>query len=170
MIYKFEEHSPCIASDAWVAPSADIIGKVFLEEQSSVWYQSVLRGDNNSIRIGKRSNIQDGCVLHVDTDSTIEIGEDVSVGHRVVLHGCYVGNGSLVGMGAVLMNGVEVGSGCLVAAGAVLLENTKYPEGTLIAGLPGKVKRDLTEEEREFILENSRIYVRLSAEARKSLT
>jgi carbonic anhydrase/acetyltransferase-like protein (isoleucine patch superfamily) len=168
MIYKFENHSPCISSDAWVAPSADIIGKVFLEEQSSVWYQSVLRGDNNSIRIGKRSNIQDGCVLHVDADSTIEIGEDVSVGHRVVLHGCSVGKGSLVGMGAVLMNGVEVGSSCLVAAGAVLLEDTKYPEGTLIAGLPGKVKRDLTEEEREFILENSRIYVHLSAIARKS--
>jgi carbonic anhydrase/acetyltransferase-like protein (isoleucine patch superfamily) len=168
MIYKFEDHSPQIASGAWIAPSADIIGRVFLEEESSVWYQSVLRGDNNSILIGRRSNIQDGCVLHVDPHANIEICEDVSVGHRVVLHGCYVGKRSLVGMGAVVMNGVEIGSSCLVAAGSVLLQDTTYPEGTLIAGLPGKVKRELSEEEREFILENSRIYVRLSTEARKS--
>lgn len=168
MIYNFEDKSPRIATNAWVAPSADIIGRVFLEEESSIWYQSVLRADNNSIVIGKRSNIQDGCVLHVDTHTKIEICEDVSVGHRVVLHGCYVGKGSLIGMGAILMNGVVIGSGCLVAAGSVLLENTSYPEGTLIAGLPGKVKRELTEEEKEFILENARIYVRLSAQARKS--
>ncbi len=170
MIYRFNEFNPQIAQNAWIAPSADVIGNVELQELASVWYQSVIRADNNSITIGKRSNIQDGCVLHVDPDSPIEIGNDVSIGHRVVLHGCKIGSGSLIGMGAILMNGVEIGSSTLVAAGSVLLGGGKFPEGTLVAGLPGKVKRELTEEERYTIFENAQIYTRLTAQARDSLT
>lgn len=170
MIYKFNDFAPQIALGAWVAPSADVIGNVYLEEESSIWYQSVIRADNNSIKIGRRSNIQDGCVLHVDPGSPIEICEDVSVGHRVVLHGCHIGSASLIGMGAVLMNGVEIGEHTLVAAGSVLLSGTKFPEGTLIAGVPGKVKRDLTNQERMTIIENARIYTQLLTQARDSLT
>lgn len=154
--------APSVAADAWLAPGVTLVGAVRLHSRASVWYGSVLRADGDRIEIGEDSNVQDGCVAHADPGIPVVVGARVSVGHRAVLHGCTVDDDALVGMGAVLLNGCHVGTGSLVAAGTVLLEDTVVPPGCLVAGVPGRVRRELTPAEQESIRENARIYLRLS--------
>ena len=158
MILTYEGNEPQLAVGAWAAPGATLIGAVRLGPRSSVWYSAVLRADGDSIDIGEGSNIQDGTVIHTDVGFPVVVGAGVSVGHRVVLHGCQLGDDVLVGMGAVLMNGSRIGAGSIVAAGAVVLEGMDVPPGSLVAGVPGKVRRDLLESELETIRENARTY------------
>ena len=151
-VYRLGDSSPTIAASAYVAPSASIIGKAVLAERSSVWFGATLRGDNEIIRIGRNSNVQDGVVMHTDPGFPLILGAHVSVGHQAMLHGCTIGEGSLIGIQSVVMNAAVVGKGCLVGAGAVLTERKIFADGTLILGAPGKVVRDLTEEERANLL------------------
>lgn len=135
------------------------MGAVTLSEQSSVWYNAVLRADSASITIGARSNLQDNVSVHVDVDSPVIIGEDVSVGHNAVVHGCTVEDGSLIGMGAVVLSGAVIGAGSLVAGGALVLAGTVIPPGSLVAGVPAKVRRELSDEERAGLIRNAEIYL-----------
>ena len=153
---------PRVAPSAWVAGSAAVVGDVTLGEGVGVFYGAVLRGDLDAIEIGAGSNIQDGCVLHTDPGFPVRVGLGVSVGHRAVLHGCTVDDDALVGMGAVLLNGARIGSGSLIAAGTVVLEGTEVPPNSLVAGVPGKVRRQTTESERQHIRDNAASYLRLS--------
>jgi carbonic anhydrase/acetyltransferase-like protein (isoleucine patch superfamily) len=127
----------------WIAPNATIIGRVRLEPDASVWFGAVLRGDNEPITIGERSNVQDLCVLHTDPGYPAAIGRDCTIGHRAILHGCTIGDGSLVGMGAIILNGAIIGRGCLIGAGALIPENKVIPDSSLVVGAPGKVIREL---------------------------
>lgn len=161
-------HTPQVAESAWVAPNASLVGDVRLAPRVSVWYSAVLRGDGDVIEIGPESNIQDGTVVHTDPGFPVHVGRAVTVGHRVVLHGCRVGDGSLVGMGSVLMNGVTVGEGSLIAAGAVLLEGTDVPPGSLVAGVPGKVRRELTESERSGLARSAAEYLTITERHRQA--
>lgn len=138
---------PDVADDAWVAPTAVLVGQVQLGSASSVWYGAVLRGDAATITVGARTNVQDGCVVHADPGFPASIGDGVVVGHGAVVHGCTVEDGCLVGMGSRVLNGARIGAGSLVAAGAVVLEGTQVPPGSLVAGVPAKVRRPLTDEE-----------------------
>jgi carbonic anhydrase/acetyltransferase-like protein (isoleucine patch superfamily) len=151
MILAYGVHTPSIAASAFIAASADIIGDVEIGENSSIWFQSVLRGDIDPIRVGANTNIQDGTVVHTMLGSPVTVGDWVSVGHRAVLHGCTVENHSLIGMGAVLLNNVKVGEGSIVAAGALVLENTVIPPHSLYVGLPAHFQRQLGESDRRFI-------------------
>jgi carbonic anhydrase/acetyltransferase-like protein (isoleucine patch superfamily) len=153
---------PVIHPEAWSADNATIIGSVTLQARASVWYASVLRADGDTITVGADSNIQDGCVLHADPGFPVEVGERVSVGHRAILHGCHIGDESLIGMGAVVLNGARIGPGCLVAAGAVVLEDATFEPGTLIAGVPAKARRQLTDDERAGIRANAERYLELA--------
>lgn len=152
---------PEIAAGAWVAPGAYVIGNVSLAEGASVWYGAVLRADLAPIDIGVGSNIQDGCVVHTDPGFPVSVGRGVSVGHRAVLHGCTVADDVLIGMGAVVLNGARVGTGSLVAAGTVVLGGSDIPPHSLVAGVPGKVRRDTSEAEREHIRANGAAYAQL---------
>ncbi len=160
LILPYKDKSPIIHPSVFLAENVVIIGDVVLGEDSSVWYGTVIRGDVNYIRIGKGTNIQDNSVVHVthDTHPTI-IGDYVTVGHRVVLHGCKIGNHVLIGMGAVVMDGVEIEDYVLVGAGALLTPNKKFPSGVLVAGFPAKVVRDLKEEEIKLIEESAKNYI-----------
>ena len=142
-IYQFGDDAPRIASTAWVADSAHVIGRVELGEGASVWYGSVLRGDNEWIRIGARSNVQDGTVMHTDVGTPLVVGEGVTIGHQVMLHGCTVGDGALIGMQAIVLNGARIGARCLVGAGAVVPEGRVFEDGWLILGAPAKAVRPL---------------------------
>lgn len=149
---------PDIDPSAFVASGARIVGEVTLGEESSVWYNAVLRGDSAAITLGAGSNLQDNVTVHVDAGHPVVIGEDVSVGHNAVIHGCTIGDGCLIGMGSTILSGAEIGEGSLVAAGAVVLEGTVVPPGSLVAGVPGRVRRELSEDEREGVLRNARVY------------
>ena len=157
-LYKLGDVSPTIASSAYVAPSASIIGKVVLEDHSSVWFGATLRGDNETVSIGAHSNVQDGAVLHTDPGFPLMVGAQASVGHQAMLHGCTIGEGSLIGIQAVVLNAAVIGRGCLVGAGAVVTERKVFADGTLILGAPAKVVRELTAEERETMLKGAAIY------------
>ena len=163
MLIALGDRRPDVAGSAWVAGSATVVGAVTLGAEVGVFYGAVLRGDLDAIEVGAGSNIQDGCVLHTDPGFPVRVGEGVSVGHRAVLHGCTVADAVLIGMGAVVLNGAVVGEGSLVAAGAVVLEGTVVPPGSLVAGVPGKVRRETTEAEREHIRANGLSYRELSA-------
>jgi carbonic anhydrase/acetyltransferase-like protein (isoleucine patch superfamily) len=142
------------------------VGDVHLERDASVWYGCVLRADGGTIRIGEGSNVQDGCVAHADEHGDVVLGTGVSVGHRAVLHGCVVEDGCLVGMGAVLLTGARIGKGSLIAAGAVVREGAEIPPGSLVAGVPGQVRRPLTEDEAVRVRDNARTYLELVARHR----
>ncbi|GAA1394711.1 gamma carbonic anhydrase family protein [Pseudonocardia kongjuensis] len=159
-------HRPDVHTDAWIAPGAVLAGDVRIGPDAGVWYTCVLRADFASITVGARSNVQDGTVVHADPDFPVTIGERVTIGHRAVVHGCTIDDDVLVGMGAVLMNGVRVGSGSLIAAGAVLTQGTVVPPGSLVAGLPGKVRRELTDDERKSIPLSAEAYVHLLGQHR----
>lgn len=150
--------APAVDATAFVAPGARVIGAVTLAAEASVWYNAVLRGDSASITVGPGSNLQDNVSVHVDSTSPVVIGENVSVGHDAVVHGCTIGDASLIGMGSVVLSGAVIGEGSLVAAGAVVLEGTVIPPGSLVAGVPAKVRRELTEEERAGIRRNADAY------------
>ena len=145
--------------DAFVAKSAEVIGAVSIGKDSSVWYQSVIRGDHDRIVIGERSNIQDACVLHADPGYPVCVGNDVTVGHRAILHGCEIGDGALIGMGAIVLNGAKIGKNAMIAAGALVTQGTVIPDGMLAIGSPAKVKRAVTEEEMEDNMKNAQEYV-----------
>ena len=141
------EGRPRIASTAWVADSAQVIGRVNLADRASVWYGAVLRGDNEWITLGARSNVQDGSVLHTDIGSPLTLGDDVTIGHQCMLHGCTVGDGSLIGIQATVLNGAKIGKNCLVGAGSVVTEGKEFPDNCLIVGSPAKVVRELSPEQ-----------------------
>jgi carbonic anhydrase/acetyltransferase-like protein (isoleucine patch superfamily) len=166
---RFRDQSPRVHPSCFIEDSAQVIGDVEVGEDSSVWFNSVVRGDVNAIRIGRRTNIQDLTMIHVTTARhTTLLGDDVTVGHRVVLHGCTVGNRVLVGMGSIVMDGVEIGDDCIIGAGSLLTPGTKVPPGSLVLGAPAKVKRPLTEEEKATLLESAKHYVHIAAEHRAS--
>jgi len=170
MLARWNNHTPKIDSPAFIAPSSDIIGRVTIGQESSVWYQSVLRGDVEDIIIGARSNIQDHCMLHTSSGVTpCVVGDDVTIGHRVVLHGCTIGDGALIGMGAVIMDRAVIAPGCLVAAGSLVTEGKRLRCGYLYAGAPAKERRELTDDEKAFLLRSAQHYVEVAHQHRDSL-
>ncbi|MBO4237563.1 MULTISPECIES: gamma carbonic anhydrase family protein [Pseudonocardia] len=154
-------HTPQVHEHAWVAPGAVLAGEVSVGPETGIWYTCVIRADLAPITLGARTNVQDGSVLHADPGFPATIGDGVTIGHRAVVHGCTVEDDVLIGMGAVLMNGVHVGAGSLIAAGAVLTQGTVVPPGSLVAGVPGKVRRELGEAERNSIPLSAAAYVHL---------
>lgn len=146
-VYALDGVAPLVPADAWVAPGAQVSGRVILEAGASVWFNAVLRGDNEAIVVGAGSNVQDGCICHTDLGFPLTIGADCTIGHAAILHGCTIGEGSLVGMGAVVLNGAQIGRGVLIGAGALVTEGKEIPDGTLVVGRPGKVMRSLTVDE-----------------------
>ena len=146
-LYSLDTLSPRIASTAWVADSAQVIGNVELDEDASVWFGVVIRGDTETIRVGKGSNIQDCSVLHADIGKPLNVGANVTVGHKVMLHGCTIGDGSLIGIGAIVLNGAKIGKGCIVGAGALVTEGKEFPDGSMIIGSPAKAVRELSAEQ-----------------------
>jgi carbonic anhydrase/acetyltransferase-like protein (isoleucine patch superfamily) len=142
-IYRFEAHEPVVPASAWVAESANVIGQVELGEGASVWYGATLRGDNDRIVLGPRSNVQENTVMHTDAGFGLVIGADVTIGHQAMLHGCLIGDGTLIGIQAVVLNGARIGKHCLVGAGALVTEGKEFPDGALIVGSPAKVVRML---------------------------
>ena len=160
-IHAFDGHVPVLAKGAWIAPGAQVAGKVTLGEDVSIWYNAVLRADINTIVIGARSNIQDNAVIHLADKYGVELGEDVVVGHSAVLHACKIGNNVLVGMGSIVMDGAEVGDDCVIAAGALVPPGKKIPSGSLVMGAPGKVARETTQAERDSNRAMARKYMRI---------
>ncbi len=160
---------PEVAPSAWVAPGAHVIGAVHLGEESSVWYGAVLRGDTEPIRVGARTNIQDGCVVHADPGYPAIVGEDCVVGHNAIVHGCVVENGCLIGMGATILNGARIGEGSIVAAGALVPENKEFPPRSLIVGVPAKRVKEVREGQTQDIAHGVRTYVERATSHRQSL-
>jgi len=168
-LIPFGGKTPSVDPDAWIAPNATLIGDVSLAAGASVFYGAVLRGDSSSIVVGAGSNIQDGVVVHADPAFPATVGSGVTVGHAAVLHGCTVQDDCLIGMGVVVLNGAVIGTGSMVAAGAVVLEGTQIPAGSLVAGVPGKVRRELTDAERAGLLRSAAQYVERAAAHREAL-
>lgn len=162
LILPFNGKTPRIHESAWIAPNATIIGDVEIGADASVFYGVVLRGDVNAIRIGARTNIQDNCVLHVDADAPCTLGDDVTVGHMALVHGSTVGNGTLVGMKAGLLSRSVIGEGSLIAAGAIVLEGQEIPAKSLAAGVPAKVRRELSDEQSSAFIPHAGRYVQTS--------
>ena len=148
MIYTLDGTAPEIAEDSWIAPDANLIGRVVIEAGASVWFGATLRGDNEEVRVGRGSNVQENCVFHTDMGYPLTIGENCTIGHKAMLHGCTIGDGSLIGMGATVLNGAVIGPGCLIGAGALIGEGKEIPEGSLVMGMPGKVVRALDADAR----------------------
>ena len=144
--------------DCWIAPGARLIGRVRLAPGASVWFNAVLRGDNEPVSVGAGSNVQDGCILHTDMGFPLDIGENCTIGHMAILHGCTIGDGSLVGMGATVLNGARIGRGVLIGAGALITEGKEIPDGSLVVGRPGKVARALEPDEIAGLLASAENY------------
>ena len=159
MIYEVNGKKPECHGDHWIAESADVIGNVVIGDQVSIWFNAVLRGDNDPISVGRDSNIQDGSVLHTDIGFPLTIGEGVTVGHKVMLHGCSIGKNSLIGINSVVLNGARVGKNCLVGANSLIPEGREIPEGSLVMGSPAKVIRQLDERAIEGIRISSQNYI-----------
>jgi carbonic anhydrase/acetyltransferase-like protein (isoleucine patch superfamily) len=168
-LYRLGDLFPTIAASAYVAPTATIIGKVALAEQVSVWFGATLRGDNELISIGRNSNVQEAAVMHTDMGYPLTVGENVTIGHQAMLHGCTIGDGSLIGIQAVVLNDAAIGKECLVAAGAVVTEHKRFPDRSLILGAPAKAIRQLDDEEVAQILQGAEHYVRRGAQYRTDL-
>lgn len=162
MEYQIGTHIPDTQAATWVADSAAVVGRVTLGPRVGVFYGAVLRGDSGAITVGAGSNLQDCCVVHADPDLDVTIGNSVTVGHGAVLHGCTVGDHVLVGMGAVVLNGAVIGEGSLIAAKALVPESVEIPPNSLVAGIPAKVRRELTPDERQGMLDNVRRYEQLA--------
>ena len=163
MRYKLGDKTPNIHDSCFVAPSADLIGSVVMHENASVWFNCVLRADNEPITIGKNSNIQDGSILHVDDSFPINIGANVTVGHKVMLHGCTIGEGSLIGMNAVVLNGAKIGKNCLIGANALVTEGMEIADGSMVLGSPAKVVRQLDEKNQALLKKGASHYTQNSA-------
>jgi carbonic anhydrase/acetyltransferase-like protein (isoleucine patch superfamily) len=158
-VYQLDDLTPHMADSAWVADNAQVVGDVHMAADSSVWFSSVVRGDTATIRIGEGTNIQDGSVLHADVGIPLTIGKHVTVGHMVQLHGCTIGDESLIGIGAVVLNGAKIGKNCLVGAGSLVTEGKEFPDGSMILGSPAKVVRELTPEQIEGLRRSAQHYV-----------
>ena len=158
MIYKLDRDAPEIGAGAWIAPTAVILGKVVLEDEANIWFGAVLRGDNEVIWVGHGSNIQENAVLHTDMGHPLRIGPNCTIGHKAMLHGCTIGEGSLIGMGATVLNGAKIGKGCLIGACALITEGKEIPDGSLVMGSPGKVIRMLDAEAQANLLRSAESY------------
>lgn len=145
-IYALGDHTPEIHKDTWVAPDANLIGKVVLEAGASVWFGSTIRADHEEIRICEGSNVQENCVMHIDAGYPLTIGKNCTIGHKVMLHGCTIGENTLIGMGAIILNGAKIGKNCLIGAGALVTENKEIPDNSVVMGSPGKVVRTLDDK------------------------
>lgn len=160
MIYRLEDRVPVLEGDGqYIADNATIIGNVRLKEAVSVWFGSVLRGDNDWIIVGAHSNIQDGCVLHTDPGIPLQIGDSVTVGHKVMLHGCTIGDNSLIGIGSTILNSAKIGSNSIVGANSLVTEGKEFPDGVLLVGSPARVIRDLNDDEIQFNSASAKHYV-----------
>ena len=169
-IYELDGIEPRIAASAWVADSAQVMGNVELGANSSVWFGAILRGDTEVITIGRNSNIQDASVLHADIGKPLTVGDNVTVGHQVMLHGCTIGDGALIGIGAVVLNGAKIGKGCIVGAGALVTEGKEFPDGSMILGSPAKVVRALSAEQQEALKMSALHYVENAHRFRNGLS
>jgi carbonic anhydrase/acetyltransferase-like protein (isoleucine patch superfamily) len=170
MIYALGGTAPQIDADTWIAPGAHVIGRVVLEAGASVWFGATLRGDNEEIRVGAGSNVQENCVFHTDMGYPLRIGENCTIGHKAMLHGCTIGDGSLVGMGATILNGAVIGQGCLIGAMALIPEGKVIPDGSLVMGMPGKVVRELDDIARARLLASAAHYRERMRNFRETLT
>ncbi|MFT4013284.1 MAG: gamma carbonic anhydrase family protein [Paracoccus sp. (in: a-proteobacteria)] len=169
MIWELDGRAPELAADAWVADDAQVMGDVVLEAGASVWFGAVLRGDNERIRLGQGSNVQEHCVCHTDLGFPLSIGADCTIGHRAILHGCTIEDGVLIGMGAIILNGARIGAGSLIGAGALIAENKVIPPGSLVMGAPGKIIRELDADARAKLLKSADGYRRNAARFRAGL-
>jgi carbonic anhydrase/acetyltransferase-like protein (isoleucine patch superfamily) len=168
-VYELDGTAPTIPATAWVADSATVIGRVTLGDHASVWFGAVVRGDTSSISIGNNSNVQDNSVLHADEGMPLTIGNNVTIGHQVMLHGCTIGDGTLIGIGAIVLNGAKIGNDCLVGAGALVTEGKTFPDGSMIIGSPAKAVRELTIDQRQGLKMSAQHYVDNAARYRKAL-
>jgi carbonic anhydrase/acetyltransferase-like protein (isoleucine patch superfamily) len=168
-VYSLEDRIPQVPQSAWVAESASVVGNVTLGEEASVWYGTVIRGDNAGVTIGRATNVQDNCTLHVDEGVPLVVGDNVSIGHQVMLHGCTIGDGSLVGIQSVVLNRARIGRNCIVGAGSVVTEGKEFPDGSLILGAPARVARQLTPAQIEHLQWVARHYVEQAGRHRKGL-
>ncbi|MEM9600293.1 MAG: gamma carbonic anhydrase family protein [Pseudomonadota bacterium] len=159
-VYALDDRTPDLHESVWVAETASVIGYVIMAEGSSAWFGSVIRGDNEPIHIGARSNVQDNAVLHSDPGQPLTIGEDVIIGHQVMLHGCEIGDGCLIGIGATILNGAKIGAGSIIGAHALVTEKKVIPPNSLVVGAPGKVMKTLGEAEAAFLKLNADVYVK----------
>jgi carbonic anhydrase/acetyltransferase-like protein (isoleucine patch superfamily) len=169
-IYQLDDHSPQIDPTAWVADTAQVMGAISLAAHTSVWFGAVLRGDTETIQIGEGSNVQDLAVIHADIGLPVVVGKHVTVGHQVMLHGCTIGDESLIGIGAVVLNGARIGRHCVVGAGSVVTEGKEFPDGSLIMGTPAKVVRQLTPEQIEGLRMSAKHYIQNALRFKNGLT
>ncbi len=170
-LYALDGMAPTLPrdDDFWVAPDANVVGHVILESGSSVWFGATLRGDNEPITVGAGSNIQENCVLHTDPGCPLKIGANCTIGHKAMLHGCTIGEGSLIGMGATVLNNAQIGKGCLIGAGALITEGKVIPDGSMVLGAPGKVVRELDAGQKAGLLASARTYQANMRRFRKGL-
>ncbi|WP_323004007.1 gamma carbonic anhydrase family protein [Denitromonas sp.] len=159
-IYALDDRTPVLGAGSWVADNATVLGRVVLGRNVSIWYNAVLRGDNDPITIGDNSNVQDGSVLHTDDGVPLTIGANVTIGHMAMLHGCEIGDGSLIGINAIVLNGAKIGRGCLIGANALIPEGREIPDHSLVVGSPGRIIRTLTDEEVAGLIHSATNYVR----------
>ena len=160
MIYSLgDKYISTEGNNFWIAPNAAVIGSVILKKNASIWFNATLRGDNDPIIVGENSNIQDGSVCHTDDGMPLIIGDDVTIGHKVILHSCTIGNNSLIGMGSTVLNNAKIGNNCLVGANSLITEGKEFPDNSMIVGSPGKVKRELAEQEVQMIKLSALHYV-----------
>ena len=159
--YSLDGVAPILpeSGEYWIAPNASVIGNVILKDSASIWFGAVLRGDNEPIIVGENSNVQDNSVLHTDMGKPLTIGANVTIGHKVMLHGCHIGEGSLIGIGAIILNGARIGRGCLIGAGALITEGKDIPDHSLVMGAPGKVVRTLEPEQAALLAAGAMHYV-----------
>jgi carbonic anhydrase/acetyltransferase-like protein (isoleucine patch superfamily) len=169
MIYSLDNQHAQLNGQSYIAPNATLIGAVTVEENASIWFNVIIRADNDQIHIGNGSNIQDGSVLHVDPGFPLIVGRLVTVGHKVILHGCTIGDGSLIGMNAVVLNGARIGRGCLIGANALVTENMVIPDGSVVLGSPGKIVRTLDDAARQKLIESAEHYVENARRYRQGL-
>ena len=160
-VYNLGDASPTLPGEDeyWIAPNAVVLGNVILKKNASIWFGATLRGDNDPIVIGENSNVQDGSVLHTDTGSPLTIGSNVTVGHLVMLHGCTIGDNSLVGIGSIILNGAKIGNNCLIGANVLITEGKEIPDNSLVMGAPGKVVRDISAQQAQMLTGSALSYV-----------
>ena len=158
-IYALDDRRPSFEGEHFVAPNAAVIGSVLVKRNASVWFNATLRGDNDPITVGENSNVQDGSVLHTDIGQPLTIGRDVTVGHMVMLHGCAIGDNTLIGIGSIILNGAKIGRNCLIGANTLITENKEIPDGSMVMGAPGKVVRELNEQQIAMITFSAHHYV-----------
>ncbi len=170
MIYRLGEQVPEFRGEYWVADNAVVLGSVILENNASVWFNAVLRGDHEIIFVGENSNIQDGSVLHTEPGMPLTIGNCVTVGHKAMLHGCDIGNNSLIGINSVVLDGAKIGKNCLIGANSLITEGKEIPDGSLVMGSPGKVVRELSQDQIDFLQERALGYVNNFRRFKKELS